>query len=319
MNIFVTRLIPNPGLDLLQKHYPKFSVNKSNTVLSHSELSAKVHGLDGLLCLLTDKIDANIMDAAGSSLKVISNYAVGFDNIDIEAANRRGIMVTNTPGVLTEATADHAWALLFSIARRVVESDAFTRAGQFECWGPLMFLGGDITGRTLGIVGAGRIGTAMAQRSSGFNMRVLYCDSSPNKLLEQQLGAKKVTFEELLTESDYISIHVPLNEETHYMFNARSFEMMKESAYLINTARGPVIDEAALAVALKEGSIAGAALDVFEDEPEINADLFNLENIVLTPHIASATTETRNRMAVMAAQNLIDGLSGKRPENLVNP
>jgi lactate dehydrogenase-like 2-hydroxyacid dehydrogenase len=182
-----------------------------------------------------------------------------------------------------------------------------------------MFLGGDITGRTLGIVGAGRIGTAMAQRSSGFNMRVLYCDSSPNKLLEQQLGAKKVTFEELLTESDYISIHVPLNEETHYMFNARSFEMMKESAYLINTARGPVIDEAALAVALKEGSIAGAALDVFEDEPEINADLFNLENIVLTPHIASATTETRNRMAVMAAQNLIDGLSGKRPENLVNP
>ncbi|MFQ6115540.1 MAG: 2-hydroxyacid dehydrogenase [bacterium] len=319
MKIYVTRRIPEAGLTILRKAYPDFQMNHDDRVLTRAELLEKVKGAEALLTLLTDKIDAELLDATGPQLKIIANMAVGFDNIDLAAATTRGILVTNTPGVLTEATADHAWALLFAISRRISESERFLRGGKFTGWGPLMFLGGDISGRTLGVIGAGRIGQAMAMKSQGFNMRVLYADEIPNPRLEQEIGANRVPVEELLRESDFISIHVPLLPSTKHLINATTLRMMKKTAYLINTSRGPVVDEAALAEALKNGIIAGAALDVFENEPKVHPELLRLENVVLTPHIASATIETRNKMASMAAQNLIDGLKGKKPTNLVNP
>lgn len=319
MKIFVTRPIPEAGLNVLRQSYPDFEMNQENRVLERPELLEKARGADGLLTLLTDTVDAELLDAAGAQLKVVANMAVGFDNIDLAAATARGVMVTNTPGVLTDATADHAWALLFAVARRIAESENFLRAGKFTGWGPLMFLGGDITGRTLGLVGAGRIGQAMAMKSRGFNMRVLYADQVTNTQIEQELGARKVGVEVLLRESDFVSVHVPLMRSTQHLINAETLRMMKRTAYLINTSRGPVVDEAALAEALKDGVIAGAALDVFENEPEVHPELLKLKNVVLTPHIASATIGTRNKMATMAAQNLVDGLNGKKPTNLVNP
>ncbi len=318
MKIYVTRPIPQIGLDLLQAAYPDFEMNTEDRVLTRDELLAKVKGLDGLLSLLTDRIDGELLDAAGPQLKIVANHAVGFDNVDLTAATARGVMITNTPGVLTEATADHAWALLFAVARRIPESECFLRAGKFKGWGPLMFLGGDVTGRTLGVVGAGRIGQAMALRSRGFEMRVLYTDETPNPSLEQEIGACRVTLEELLRESDFVSLHVPLLPGTRHLINAETLRLMKPSAYLINTSRGPVVDEAALAAALRQGALAGAALDVFENEPAVHPDLLALENVVLTPHTASATIATRNKMASMAANNLIAGLRGQKPPNLVN-
>jgi D-3-phosphoglycerate dehydrogenase len=318
-NVYVTRIIPERGLEILRENIANVEVNTQDHILSRDELLEKVKGLDGLLPLLTDKIDEEVMDTAGEQLKIIANHAVGFDNIDVNAATERGIMVTNTPGVLTDATSDHAWALLFSAARRIVQADKFTRAGKFDGWGPLMFLGGDITGRTLGVVGAGRIGAAVAEKARGFNMRVLYADEIANTHIEEKIGAKKVSFEELLAESDFITVHVPLFESTHHLFDEKAFKRMKKTAYFINTSRGPVVDEAALVRALKDGEIAGAGIDVYEEEPKIHPGLMELDNVVLTPHIASATIETRTKMATMAAQNLVDGLLGKRPQNLVNP
>ncbi|MCG8605250.1 D-glycerate dehydrogenase [bacterium] len=318
-NVYVTRVIPQPGLDILNQNISSVEVNTDDHILSRDELMQKVEGRDGLLPLLTDKIDAEVMDKAGDQLRIIANHAVGFDNIDIEAATARGIMVTNTPGVLTDATSDHAWALLFATARRVVESDEFTRAGKYDGWGPMMFLGGDITGRTLGIVGAGRIGATVAKKSRGFNMRVLYADEIPNPEIEKEVGAKKVSFEDLLKEADFVSVHVPLFESTHHLFDENAFKLMKKTAYLINTSRGPVVDEAALVRALQSGEIAGAGIDVYEEEPQIHPELITLKNAVLTPHIASATIETRTKMATMAAQNLVDGLRGNKPANLLNP
>ncbi len=318
-NIYVTRVIPESGLKILRQNISNVEVNTNEQLLSRDELLIKVKGRDGILPLLTEIINAEVMDAAGEQLKIIANYAVGFDNIDINAASERGIMVTNTPGVLTEATADHAWALVFAVTRRIVESDKFTRAGRYNAWGPMLFLGGDITGRTLGIVGAGRIGSAVAEKALCFKMRILYSDHLANPKFENELGAKKVTFEDLLKESDFISIHVPLLESTRHLFNDNAFKLMKKTAYLINTSRGPVVEEVALVRALKNDEIAGAGLDVFEDEPKINPELISLDNAVLTPHIASATIETRNKMATMSAQNLVDGLHGKRPANLLNP
>jgi glyoxylate reductase len=277
-----------------------------------------IKSCDAILSLLTDKIDAEALDTAGPQLKIVANIAVGFDNIDLTAATARGVMAANTPGVLTDATADHAWALLFAIARRIPESEKFLRAGKFKSWGPLLFLGGDVTGRTLGIVGAGRIGHAVAMKSRGFNMRVLYADELPNSRLEQEIGAHKVSVEELLRESDFISVHVPLLPSTKHLINTDSLRLMKKTAYLINTSRGPVVDEAALAEALKNGAIAGAALDVFENEPLVHPELLKLDNVVLTPHTASATIETRSKMATMAAENIIIALAGQRPPNLVN-
>lgn len=293
-------------------------MNTEDRVLTRDELLAKVKGLDGLLSLLTDRIDGELLDAAGPQLKIVANHAVGFDNVDLAAATARGVLITNTPGVLTEATADHAWALLFAVARRIPESERFLRAGKFKGWGPLMFLGGDVTGRTLGVVGAGRIGHAMALRSRGFEMRVLYADESTNPVLEQEIGARRVELAELLRESDFVSLHVPLLPGTRHLINAETLRQMKPSAYLINTSRGPVVDEAALAAALRQGVLAGAALDVFENEPAVHPDLLALENVVLTPHTASATIATRGKMASMAANNLIAGLRGQQPPNLVN-
>lgn len=317
--VYVTRVIPQPGLDILNENLSEVKINTKDHLLSREEILKNVQGIDGLLPMLTETIDAEVMDAAGKQLRIIANHAVGFDNIDVEAATHRGIMVTNTPGVLTDATADFAWALLFATARRVVEADKFTRSGKYEGWGPMMFLGGDITGRTLGIIGAGRIGSAVAEKSRGFNMNILYCDEFRNEKLERDFGARKVEFDELLAQADFISVHVPLLESTQHLFNDDAFKKMKKTTYFINTSRGPVVDEAALVRALKNGEIAGAGIDVYEEEPKIHPELIALDNVVLTPHIASATIESRTKMATMAAQNLVDGLKGKRPQNLVNP
>jgi len=318
VNVYVTRRIPQPGLDIVTENCKNVEINPDDRVLTREELLEKVAGRDGIISLLTDTIDAEAMDAA-KGCKVFANYAVGFNNIDVPAATERGLVITNTPGVLTDATADMAWALLFSTARRVVEADKFTRAGKFKGWAPMMYLGGDITGRTLGIVGAGRIGAAMAKRSVGFKMRVLYADPYRNEELEQELGAKQVDLDTLLKESDFVSVHTLLNEETTHLIGERELGLMKSSAYLINTSRGPVIDEKALVKALQESEIAGAGLDVFEDEPELAPGLAELDNAVIPPHIASATIETRTKMATMAATNLVAVLKGETPPNCVNP
>jgi len=293
-------------------------INPDDRVLTREELLAAVKGRDGVLCLLTDKIDGEVFDAAKGA-KIFANYAVGYDNINVPAATERGIAITNTPGVLTDATSDMAWALLFSAARRTAESDKYTRAGKFKGWGPMLFLGGDISDRTLGIVGAGRIGTAFAKKSVGFRMKVLYADIRTNEELEKEVGAKKVDLDTLLKEADYVSIHVPLMPETIHLIGKREFGLMKKSAYLMNTSRGPVVDEKALAQALKAGEIAGAGLDVYEKEPEVAPELLELDNVVLAPHLGSATIETRSKMATMAAGNLVAMLKGEEPPNIINP
>lgn len=317
-NVYVTRMIPQTGIDYLQRNCDRVDINPEDRVLTPQELLQAVKGRDGILCLLTDRIDAEVFDAAGGT-KVFANMAVGYDNIDVPCATRRGIVITNTPGVLTDATSDFAWALLFSITRRVVEADKFTRAGKFVGWGPLVLLGGDITGKTLGIIGAGRIGHAVALKSAGFKMKVLYADIRQNEELEEKIGARRVSLEELLKKSDFVSIHVNLTPETRHLLAAPQLKLMKPSAYLINTSRGPVIDEAALAQALKEKRLAGAALDVYEEEPKVHPELMELDNVVLAPHIASATIESRGKMALMAAENLVAVLRGERPKNCVNP
>lgn len=318
-NVFVTRPIPPAGLELLRKEIGEFEMNTSDRVLTRRELLKAIHGRDGVLTLLTDKIDAEAMDAAGAQIKVFSNMAVGFDNFDVAEATKRKIVLCNTPGVLTETTAEMAWALLFACARRIAESDKFTRAGKFKGWGPLMFLGLDVSGKTLGIVGAGRIGTAMAMMSKGFKMKVLYYDQFQNETLEKELGAKKVELMTLLKESDFVSLHVNLTPETRHLIGKKELEMMKPSAVLVNTSRGPVIDEKALVSALKTKTIFAAGLDVYENEPKLAPGLAKLSNAVLAPHLASATIETRNKMATLAAENLVAGLRGERPKHLINP
>ena len=316
MKVFVTRKIPTPGLDLLSKEFT-ISVNKDNHALTKEEIIEGIRGNDGLLCLLTDPIDREVIYAE-PKLKMIASYAVGYDNIDISAATERGIPVSNTPGVLTETTAELAWALLFSVARRIVEGDTFTRAGNFKGWAPLLMLGQDVTKKTLGIIGAGRIGTAFALKSKGFDMKVIYTDEQRNEQLERKLEAKKVPLSKLLKESDFVSIHVPLIKATHHLISEKELKMMKKTAILLNTARGPIIDEAALIKALKEHWIFGAGLDVYEHEPMIPKELTKLDNVILQPHIGSGTIETRTKMALMAAENLIEGLKGNMPPNCIN-
>ncbi len=316
-NVYVTRPIPEPGLDLLRKSCDVEVKPKDEMVLKE-ELLEKVKGRDALLCLLTEKIDREIIEAASPNLKVIANYAVGYDNIDVASATEHGVYVTNTPGVLTDTTADMAWALMFTVARRIVEADKFCREGKFKGWSANLFLGGDIYGKTLGLVGVGRIGAAVAMRTKGFNMRVLYVDVRHNYEIEREVGAIKVDMDTLLKESDFVSLHVPLMPETRHLIGKRSLSMMKPTAYLINTSRGPVIDEAALAEALRNKTIAGAGLDVYEFEPHITPELLELDNVVLAPHIASGTVETRTKMALMAAENVIAVLDGKTPPNAVN-
>ncbi|MGI9953260.1 D-glycerate dehydrogenase [Moorellaceae bacterium AZ2] len=315
--VYVTRPVPQPAIDLLAEHC-EVEVNPEDRVLSKGELIEKIQGRDGVFCLLTDKIDAEVMDAA-RGVKVFANMAVGYDNIDIQAATARGILVTNTPGVLTEATAEFAWALLFAVARRVVEADKFMRAGKYRAWGPMLMLGQEIHGKTLGVIGGGRIGTAFARRAKGFDLQVLYTDVQPNPQFEAETGGRFVDKDTLLRESDFVSIHVPLTPSTRHLIGERELKLMKKSAILINTSRGPVVDEAALVKALREGEIWGAGLDVFEREPEMVPGLAELDNVVVCPHIASATWETRTAMATMAARNLLAALRGELPPQCVNP
>ncbi|MBW2490011.1 MAG: D-glycerate dehydrogenase [Deltaproteobacteria bacterium] len=318
--IFITRKVFKDAIYMLEKEGYTVDINDSDRILPARELVKRANGKAGLICLLNDRIDSVVMEKL-PSLKVISNVAVGYDNIDIEAATLRGIMVTNTPAVLTETTADLAFAMLLSAARRIPEADEFIRAGKFENWQlmqPLM--GVDIYGKTLGIVGMGAIGQAVAKRArKGFDMRVIYYSSSRKEDAEKEFEAEFVEFDELLALSDFISVHVSLTEETRYMFSTEAFKIMKNTAFLINTARGPVVDETALVEAIKKGQIRGAALDVFEEEPRVQPELIKMkENVVLAPHVGSASNETRLRMAKVAVLNMIQGLKGNRPPNLVN-
>jgi len=317
MKVFVTRRIPEPGLDLLKKHHD-LEVFPYDRIPTKKEIINGLKNKVGLLCLLSDLIDKDVINSE-PNLKMIASYAVGYDNIDVKAATKRGIPVSNTPGVLTDATAEMAWALIFSVARRIVEGDKFTRAGRFKGWGPMLMLGQDVTNKTLGIVGAGRIGTAVALKSKGFDMNVLYYDSRINKKIETELRAKKVDLKELLKKSDYISLHVPLIDSTHHLISEKELKMMKESAVLINTSRGSVVDEKALVKALQKKWIFGAGLDVYEHEPKVTEELKKLDNSVLQPHAASATVNSRTNMAIMAAENMIAGLKGEMPPNCVNP
>jgi glyoxylate reductase len=316
--IYVTRELPERGLKVIKQFFdaevwPEFAPPPKKVIIE------KAKSVDALATLLSDKIDAEVFNAA-PKLKIVSQLAVGFDNIDLVEATKRGIYVTNTPEVLTDTTADFAWALLMAVARRVVEGDKYIRSGQWKVgWHPAMLTGRDVFGTTIGIVGAGRIGYAMAKRALGFDMKVLFYDVIPRPEIEK-LGAKKVDLTTLLRQSDFITIHVPLMKETHHLINEEKLKLMKKTAYIINNSRGPVVDEKALHIALKEGWIAGAGLDVFEQEPTpLDDPLLKLENIVVAPHISSASLETRAKMSEMVADNLVSFFQGKRPPNLVNP
>lgn len=318
MNIFVTRQIPEKGIEKLREEHD-VEVSQKDRNLTKEELVEGVKGKDALLCLLTDMIDEEIIDAGGE-LKVISNYAVGYDNIDVEAATKRGIAVTNTPGVLTEATAEIAWALMMSVARNVVQGDGFVREDRFEGWDPTLMMGHELHGKTLGIVGMGNIGTKVAEMSRGFDMDIIYYNRSRNEGAEEELGAEYVEMNELLSRSDYVSLHVPLTEETEGLIGKQELDKMSEDSYLINTARGEVVDEDALVETLKDGGIAGAGIDVYANEPHgANPDYYDLDNVVLTPHLGSASFKAREGMAMMAAENILSVLKGEEPENIVNP
>jgi lactate dehydrogenase-like 2-hydroxyacid dehydrogenase len=316
--VYVTRQLPEAAIDCLREHFD-VAVNPDDRVLTKQELLSGVKGMDAVLCLLTDTIDKEVFDAAGPQCRIFANYAVGYNNIDVAEASKRGMIITNTPEVLNDATADLAWALLFAVSRRIVESDSFARAGKFKGWGPMLLLGRDITGKKLGIIGAGRIGYNFARKAKGFDMEILYTSTKPNEDMEKQLGARFVDKETLLKEADFISVHVPLNSSTRHYMGAEEFKLMKNTAILINTSRGPVIDEKALAQALKNGDIWGAGLDVFENEPDIESGLIELDNVVIVPHIASATIETRTNMGLIAARNIVRVLHGDKPETCVNP
>ena len=317
MKIFVTRKIPEAGLDILKKHH-EIEINPEDRVLTKEEIINGLKGKDGLLCLLTDNIDKEIIESE-PKLKMIANYAVGYNNIDVKTATKNKIPVSNTPGVLTDATAEMAWALLFSASRRIVEADRFTREGRFHGWGPMLMHGVDITGKTLGVIGVGRIGTAFALKSQGFNMNVLYFDEKVNSEIEEKIGAEKTNLEDLLARSDFISVHVPLIDSTYHLIGKDEFKLMKKNVVFINTSRGPVVDEKSLIDALKKKQIFSAGLDVYENEPEIPKELIELDNVVIQPHSASATNEARSNMAIMAAENMLDGLKGNKPKNCVNP
>lgn len=318
MKVYVTRPIPNSGIELLKSKGYQVDINPKDVVLGKNELKEKLAHYDALLVLLSDKIDADVLKSAGPNLKILANYAVGFDNIDIKACVEKKIFVTNTPGVLTEAVAEHTFALLMAVAKRVVEADNYVRAGKYKLWEPMGFLGPQVWGKTIGIVGLGRIGSFVAQIAhEGFQMKVLYYDVKRNDEFEMRFSAKYQAIGDLLRNSDFVTIHVPLLDSTHHLINKERLRLMKKDAILINTSRGPVIDEAALVAALKEKRIGGAGLDVYEFEPKLAPGLKEMANVVLTPHIASATTEARNAMSAIAAENIIAALSGKQPPNIV--
>ncbi len=320
-SIYITRRIPEVGLAMLREQGFEIEVNPENRPLTKAEFIAilKKKTYDGVLSQLEDKIDAEVFDAA-PSVKIFANYAVGYNNIDVVLAKKRGIMVTNTPGVLTDTVAEHTFALILAITCRVAEGDRMLRAGEYQGWTPELLLGTDLKGKTLGILGAGRIGSRVAYHGArGFDMKIVYNNPSRNDYLDKELGATYMkTAEEVLRVADIVSLHVPLLPTTTHLLNKERLAFMKKTAYLINTSRGAVVDEAALVEALRTGVIRGAALDVFEHEPSLSQGLAELQNVVLTPHIASATEETRNAMSRVAAENLIAYFSGKTPPNAVS-
>ena len=318
--VFVSRIIPDDGLRPVTEACDS-EVWQDDLPPPRDALLHSIEGCDGVLTLLTDRVDDEFLDRAGPQLKVVSNFAVGFDNIDVAACTQRGIPVGNTPGVLTETTADLAWALLMAAARRLPEADHYVRAGKWKTWGPMLLMGPDVHGATLGIIGFGRIGQAVARRARGFGMRILYHD--PNRVspaVEAEYGAEYRTLEGILPESDFVTLHVDLRPATHGLINAERLGWMKPTAILVNTSRGPVVDSRALVDALRDGIIAGAALDVTDPEP-LPADhpLVGLDNCLVVPHIASASRATRSKMAAMAAANLLAGVRGQRLPTPVNP
>jgi D-3-phosphoglycerate dehydrogenase len=315
--VLISRKIFDEVIDLVKEHF-EVEDNQSDTRLSQGALIEKLKGKVGAIILLTERIDNDVLSRC-PELKIVSNVAVGYDNIDVEACTRCGIMVTNTPGVLDDTTADFTWALLFATARRVVEADQYLRSSKWKGWGLMQFLGYDVHHKVLGICGLGRIGQRVARRAKGFDMRILYTDAiRMDASIEEEFGARFVDKETLLKESDFVTLHVPLIPETTHYISTAELELMKPTAILINASRGPVVDEKALVKALQQGKVAGAGLDVYEKEPKVEPALLQMKNVVLVPHIASASRETRLKMATMAAENLIAGLTGKRPPNLIN-
>ncbi|HYW01987.1 MAG TPA: D-glycerate dehydrogenase [Candidatus Acidoferrum sp.] len=316
--VYVTRLLPKEAMDRIHSNC-EATVWDGELPPPRDVLLKNVADVEGLLSLLTDKIDAELMDKA-PKLKVVSNYAVGFDNINIPEATKRGIIVGNTPGVLTDTTADFAFTLIMSAARRVAEGDRYVRAGKWKTWGPMLLLGQDVYGSTLGIIGLGRIGAAVARRAKGFNMRTMYYDVIRQKQYEDELGIEYATLDKVLTESDFITVHTNLTPETHHLISTKQFEKMKRTCILLNTSRGPIVDNMALYEALRTGRILYAGLDVTEPEPlPANHPLLTLDNVIIAPHIASASVVTRTKMGLIAADNLIAGLKGQLGPAPVNP
>ena len=319
MKIFVTRKIPGNSLEKLTSSGNEVAVSEYDRPLSEEEFLAGAKGCDAVLTLLTDKIDGDVLDAVGPQLKIVSNYAVGFDNIKVDEATKRGIVVTNTPcEEVDEAVAEHAWTLMLALARRVVEADESTKRGSYRGWEPSIFLGINLIGKTLGIVGLGGIGSMVARRAKGWNMRVLYNKRSRDEEAEKELGVEFADLDRLYSESDFITLHVPLTDETRHMINKDSLTKMHDGVILVNTARGAVVNEQDLVNALRDGKLGGAGLDVFDNEPNINPELIAMENVVLTPHIASATWEARNKMGELAVSAVLKALQGEKPENIVN-
>lgn len=317
MKVLVTGRLPHVILSRLEKEC-EVVINRHDKPMHREEILSNIGDKDGLLCMITDRIDKNLIISA-PRLKIIANYGVGFNNIDVEAATEKGIPVTNTPRVLTDATADLAMALILASGRRLVEGDRRTRAGQFRYWAPFHFLGHEITGKTLGIIGFGRIGKAVAKRAAGFDMKVIYYNRRRLESSEEEvLNVEYVDFNNLLKEADFVSLHVPLSPHTVHLIGSDELKKMKPSAYLINTSRGSVVDEKALLEALNNAEIQGAGLDVYENEPDLTPGLSDLENATLLPHMGSSTVETRTKMAFMAAENLLAGLKGKIPPNCLN-
>ncbi|MFH1747092.1 MAG: D-glycerate dehydrogenase [Planctomycetota bacterium] len=315
--VVLTRRMPSVAAELLKEAGYTTEIHDHDDPPDREEFLRLIHGAAGLITMLSDRIDDEALKAAGPTLKVVANYAVGYDNVDLQACQQRGIRVTNTPGVLTDATADLAWTLILATARHVVPGDQMVRNGRWRGWSPMQLLGLQLSGATLGILGAGRIGSAVARRSLGFDMRVLYTDSNANLPLEEQVDATRVDLERLLAESDVLSLHIPMAPEHHHLIGAAQLQTMKPTAILINTARGQIVDEAALVEALRDGQIAGAGFDVYEHEPRLAPGLAELPNVVLLPHLGSATTSTRQQMARMATENVIAVLAGRSPENPV--
>lgn len=317
--IFVTRQIPGDHLERLKNEGFEVTVSDFNRPLTTEELLKGITGSDAILTLLTDKIDGDVMDAAGPQLKLISNYAVGFDNVDIPEATKRGIIVTNTPSdEVNEAVAEHTWALISALARRIVEADEATRHGAYKGWEPDIFLGTNLIGKTLGIIGMGRIGTMVARRAMGYKMNVLYNKHTPDPDAERDFGVKFASLDELLANSDFVTLHVPLTPDTRHMMNKDTFAKMKRGSFLVNTARGQVVNERDLIEALSSAQLAGAALDVFDNEPNIDPELIANQKVITTPHIASATWEARNKMGEQAVSAIIDTLKGIKPQNMVD-